>query len=186
MEAVSPTAQDLEGAVRLLLSAFDDPDREGLKETPKRYVKFLREFIEHDKDFNFTTFDAEGMDQMVVEVSIPFHSLCEHHLAPFFGTAHIAYIPDGRIVGLSKLPRMLDFYARRFQNQERITRQLAERLMEELKPRGVAVILRAQHMCMSMRGVRKHGVDTVTSEMLGAFREDISCRNEFLSLINLK
>ncbi len=183
MATERPTTQDLENAVRTLLSAHDDPNREGLKDTPKRYVKFMSEFHNHEKEFNMTVFDSEGMDQMIVEVNIPFYSLCEHHLAPFFGTACIAYIPKDKIVGLSKLPRVLDFYARNFQNQERITKQVAKKLWDELNPRGVAVILKAQHLCMSMRGIKKHGVETITSEMLGTFREDLNCRNEFLTLI---
>lgn len=181
--AVRPATQDLECAVRSLIEAFDkDPGREGLRDTPKRYVKFLTEFLQHGKEFNMTVFDSEGMDEMIIESNIPFYSLCEHHLAPFFGTATIAYIPDGKIVGLSKLPRVLDYYARGFQNQERITMQVADRLQDELKPKGVAVIIKAQHLCVAMRGIQKHGVVTTTSAMRGVFKEDALCRNEFLRL----
>lgn len=156
----------------------------GLKETPKRYIKFLNEFLE-PKVFNFTAFDAEGTDEMIVQTDIPFYSLCEHHTSPFFGTANVAYIPNGKIVGLSKLARTVDLYANRFQNQERITTQIAERLQQELNPKGVAVTLKAQHLCMCMRGVKKHDTWTLTSKMLGAFKDDEKARNEFLQLIKI-
>lgn len=167
---------------QILEQLGEDVSREGLIETPKRYVKFMREFLE-PKEFNFTTFDAEGTDEMIFQTNIPFYSLCEHHTAPFFGVAHIAYIPDKKIVGLSKLARTVDLYANRFQNQERITTQIAERLQKELSPLGVAVSLKAQHLCMCMRGVKKHDTWTITSKMLGAFKEDDKARNEFLNLI---
>jgi GTP cyclohydrolase I len=167
---------------QILEQLGEDISREGLIETPKRYVKFMREFLE-PKEFNFTTFDAEGTDEMIMQTNIPFYSLCEHHTAPFFGVAHIAYIPDKKIVGLSKLARTVDLYANRFQNQERITTQIAERLQKELIPLGVAVSLKAQHLCMCMRGVKKHDTWTITSKMLGAFKEDDKARNEFLNLI---
>jgi GTP cyclohydrolase I len=162
----------------------EDITREGLRETPKRYIKFLNEFIE-PKVFNFTAFDAEETDEMIVQTGIPFYSLCEHHTAPFFGTANVAYIPNGKIVGLSKLARTVDLYANRFQNQERITTQIAERLQQELNPKGVAVTLKAQHLCMCMRGVKKHDTWTLTSKMLGAFKDDEKARNEFLQLIKI-
>ena len=167
---------------QILSKLGEDISREGLIETPKRYIKFMREFLE-PKDFNFTTFDAEGTDEMIFQTNIPFYSLCEHHTAPFFGVAHVAYIPDKRIVGLSKLARTVDLYANRFQNQERITTQIAERLQNELNPVGVAVSLKAQHLCMCMRGVKKHDTWTITSKMLGAFKDDEKARNEFLNLI---
>jgi GTP cyclohydrolase I len=167
---------------QILEQLGEDVSREGLIETPKRYIKFMREFLE-PKEFNFTTFDAEGTDEMIFQTNIPFYSLCEHHTAPFFGVAHIAYIPDKKIVGLSKLARTVDLYANRFQNQERITTQIAERLQKELSPLGVAVSLKAQHLCMCMRGVKKHDTWTITSKMLGAFKEDDKARNEFLNLI---
>ena len=185
MEIERPTAQELEGAVKTILRSVDNPDREGLLDTPRRYAKFLREFTERPP-FNFTTFDGEGTDEMIVQTGIPFYSLCEHHMAPFFGTAHIAYIPNRRIVGLSKLARCLDHYARRLQNQERITTQVAERLMQELDPQGVAVVIQAEHLCMAMRGVEKHNTVTKTSKMLGAFKDDLNCRGEFLQLISGK
>lgn len=142
----------------------------------------MKEFLE-PKEFNFTTFDAEGSDEMIVQTNIPFYSLCEHHTAPFFGVAHVAYIPKGKIVGLSKLARSVDMFANRFQNQERITSQIAEKIQNELNPIGVAVVLKAQHLCMCMRGVKKHDTWTITSKMLGAFKSDLNARNEFLNLI---
>lgn len=166
----------------ILKQLGENPSREGLKETPKRYVKFMREFLE-PKDFEFTCFNAEGADEMIIQKNIPFYSLCEHHTAPFFGTANVAYIPNEKIVGLSKLARCVDLYANRFQNQERITTQIAERLEFELKPKGVAVTLNAQHLCMCMRGVKKHDTWTMTSKMLGVFKENLNARNEFLNLI---
>lgn len=166
----------------ILKQLGENPDREGLLETPKRYVKFMREFLE-PKIFNFTTFDAEGTDEMIIQKDIPFYSLCEHHTAPFFGTAAVAYIPQDKIVGLSKLARVVDLYANRFQNQERITTQIAERLWEELSPKGVAVSLKAQHLCMCMRGVKKHDTWTITSKLLGVFKEG-EPRQEFLKYIS--
>lgn len=160
----------------------EDVNREGLKETPKRYIKFLKEFLK-PKEFNFTTFDAEGSDEMIVQTNIPFYSMCEHHTAPFFGVAHVAYIPRDRIVGLSKLARTVDLYANRFQNQERITSQVAERIQKELNPLGVAVTIKAQHLCMCMRGVKKHDTWTTTSKMIGVFKNDLNARNEYLSFI---
>jgi len=167
---------------QILKQLGENTSREGLIETPKRYIKFMREFLE-PKKFNFTSFDAEGTDEMIIQSNIPFYSLCEHHTAPFFGFANVAYIPNKKIVGLSKLARTVDLYANRFQNQERITTQIAERLQNELNPKGVAVTLKAQHLCMCMRGVKKHDTWTQTSKMLGVFKDDLNCRNEFLSLI---
>jgi len=161
-----------------------DSYREGLKDTPKRYIAFLEEFLK-PKSLNFTTFDAEGADEMVIQTNIPFYSLCEHHIAPFFGFANVAYIPDTRIVGLSKLARCVDLYANRLQNQERITTQIAERLQKELEPKGVAVTMKAQHLCMCMRGVKKHDTWTTTSKMLGAFKEDQKARSEFMAFISI-
>jgi GTP cyclohydrolase I len=167
---------------QILKGLGENTEREGLQETPKRYIKFMREFLE-PKEFNFTSFDAEGTDEMIIQTNIPFYSLCEHHTAPFFGVANVAYIPNGKIVGLSKLARTVDLYANRFQNQERITTQIAERIQAELNPLGVAVTLKAQHLCMCMRGVKKHDTWTTTSKMIGVFKENLNVRNEFLSLI---
>lgn len=169
--------------IELLHNLGENPNREGLKETPERVMKFYREFLSPDK-FNFTTFEGENYDEMIIQKDIPFFSLCEHHLAPFFGTATVAYIPDGKIVGLSKLARTVDLYARRFQNQERITSQIAERLTEELQPRGVAVTLKARHFCMEMRGIKTHDVQTITTKLSGAFRDKPEARAEFLSIAN--
>lgn len=171
-----------ENVIRLLEYFGEDCKREGLQDTPKRYIKFFKEFLNPPK-WNCTTFDSEGYDEMIVQTNIPFHSLCEHHIAPFFGEGHIAYIPNKRIVGLSKLARTLETFARKLQNQERITNQVAEFLQNELKPQGIAVVLKAKHMCMEMRGVKKHGTYTTTSKMIGVFKDDSKARNEFLNLI---
>lgn len=159
-----------------------DTESDGLKKTPERYVKFLEQFMTRE-EFKFTTFDKENYDQMIVQKGITFFSLCEHHLAPFFGTATVAYIPDKRIVGLSKLARCVRYYASGLQNQERITMKTADRLEDELKPKGVAVILEARHLCMEMRGVKTSGAATVTSEMIGVFRDEAETRNELLNFI---
>lgn len=177
------TNETVEDNVTRLLQYFgEDVNREGLRETPKRFVKFFREFL-NPPDWNCTSFEGEGYDEMIIQTNIPFHSLCEHHIAPFFGTGTIAYIPNKRIVGLSKLARTLETYARRLQNQERITTQVAEFLWEELQPLGVAVQLTAKHMCMEMRGVKKHDTHTTTTKLLGVFKSDINAKNEFLNSI---
>lgn len=174
-----------ERAIRDFLSAMgEDVNREGLQDTPKRYVKFMKEFFSPPA-YQFTTFNGEQYDQMIISSEIPFFSLCEHHLAPFFGTAAIAYLPgeDDKIVGISKLPRTLEKHARRLQNQERITSHVAKELMAKLNAKGVGVIIKARHLCQEMRGVKKSGVITTTSCMLGELREDLNARNEFLTLI---
>lgn len=172
----------MESAVKQILDTLDDSTREGLRETPARYCKFLKEFLT-PPEFAFTTFEAESYDEMIVQTNIPFYSLCEHHLAPFFGEGFIAYIPDKKIVGLSKLARTLEMFSRRLQNQERITCQVAEFIEEQLEPKGVAVVLKAQHLCMSMRGVKKPNTYTTTSKMTGVFLNKQEARNEFLQLI---
>jgi GTP cyclohydrolase I len=190
MEIINTKSQNMERAVntaewhfeQILKQLGEDTSREGLLDTPERYIKFMREFLSK-KEFSFTSFDAEGTDEMIIQKNIPFYSLCEHHTAPFFGTANVAYIPDGKIVGLSKLARCVDLYSNGFQNQERITSQIAERLNNELNPKGVAVVIKAQHLCMAMRGIKKHDTWTITSKMLGSFKDDLNCRNEFLSFI---
>ena len=175
---------DIDDNITRVLQYFnEDVEREGLKETPKRYIKFLEEFLNPPK-WNCTTFEGEGYDEMIIQTGIPFYSLCEHHIAPFFGYGTIAYIPNKRIVGLSKLARTLETFARRLQNQERITTQVAEFLMEKLEPRGVAVQLTAKHMCMEMRGVKKHNTWTTTSKMIGVFKQDAKAREEFFNIIN--
>jgi GTP cyclohydrolase I len=176
---------DPEQCVEDLISVFDNHTREGLTETPKRYVKFLEEFL-NPASFTFTTFsNEEGNDEMIAVCHIPFYSLCEHHLAPFFGVGHIAYIPTDKIVGLSKIPRVLDMFARRFQNQERIGVQVANYLVENLSP-DVAVILSARHMCMEMRGVEKPGTMTTTAVMRGKFKSQSITKNEFLNYIKIQ
>ncbi len=172
----------IEYSIKVVLSAIgEDENREGLRDTPKRYAKFMGEFLNPPK-VKYTTFEKET-DEMVIVMDIPFYSLCEHHMAPFFGMAQVAYIPKDKMVGLSKLPRTVHFYSQRLQNQERITTQVADRIMKELDPLGVAVILEAEHLCMAMRGVRVPGTKTITSKMIGCFKEDLNCRQEFLNLI---
>lgn len=171
-----------DNVTRLLQYFGEDVNREGLQETPKRFVKFFKEFL-NPPEWNCTSFEGEGYDEMIVQTNIPFHSLCEHHIAPFFGYGTIAYIPNKRIVGLSKLARTLETFARRLQNQERITTQVAEFLWNELDPKGVAVQLSAKHMCMEMRGVKKHDTWTTTTKLLGYFKENADARNEFLNSI---
>ena len=174
------TTKDEEDIViRLLEVLGENPNREGLKETPKRVLKFYRQFL-NPPEYNFTVFDSEGYDEMIVQDNIPFYSLCEHHLAPFFGTATVAYIPNGKIVGLSKLARTVEWYAGNLQNQERITHQIANRLQEELNPLGVAVTLKAKHLCMEMRGVKTHDVYTTTTKLLGFFKDKPDTRDEYL------
>ena len=173
-----------EELVRELLIRFgEDPTREGLQETPKRFVKFMKEFLT-PPEFNMTTFEKETYDQMIIQRNIPFHSLCEHHMAVIDGVGYIAYIPDKRIVGLSKLARTLETFSRRLQNQERITEQVADFLMQKLEPKGVAVSLTARHYCMEMRGVKKHDTFTTTTALKGVFLEDAAAKAEFMSYIN--
>lgn len=178
----------------LLNELGEDTNREGLKNTPIRVAKFYEEFLSPPV-FEFTAFDNDGSSEMIIQSDISFHSLCEHHLVPFYGTACVAYIPGKRIVGLSKLARCVDSFARKLQNQERITKQIADALFEALtvrvegheqkiEPIGVAVVLRARHLCMEMRGVKKPGAVTTTSCLYGAFKDEPSCRAEFLSLAN--
>lgn len=172
----------VEETIRRLLPHMDDePDREGLRDTPARYGRFLEDFL-RPKPFNLTTFASDGYDEMVIEQRIPFYSICEHHLVPFFGHGTIAYIPNKKIVGLSKLARTLDHFSHRLQNQERITVQVADFLSEQLVPKGVGVVLTARHLCMEMRGVQKPGVYTTTSCVRGNFRSRAATRQEFLRL----
>lgn len=168
--------------VRLLQIIGEDPRREGLLDTPRRYLSAFHEFL-NPPTFNMTIFDAEKTDEMIVQLDIPFYSFCEHHLLPFFGKGYIAYIPDKKIVGLSKLARTLETFSRRLQNQERITNQVADYLQENLQAKGVAVVLKARHLCMEMRGVKTSDTNTVTSKLLGYFRTDERTRAEFLNLI---
>ncbi len=158
-----------------------EPGREGLRETPNRYAKFIEEFTSPPA-FTPTTFASEGYNEMIVQDNIAFYSLCEHHLLPFFGTGTVAYIPNERIIGLSKLARTLEHHSRRLQNQERITEQVAEYLQDILKPKGVGVVLSARHLCMEMRGVSKPNVCTTTSTLRGIFKTNPRTRGEFLNL----
>ena len=171
-----------DNVTRLLQYFGEDVTREGLQETPKRYVKFFKQFLTIP-DWNFTTFSSEGYDEMIVQTNIPFYSLCEHHIAPFFGYGHIAYVPKDKIVGLSKLARTLDLFAHKLQNQERITTQVAEFLQEKLEAKGVAVSLSAKHMCMEMRGVEKHDTWTTTTKLIGCFKDNHEARLEFFNTI---
>lgn len=170
-------------AAEYILAAFDaNPTREGLRETPKRMVRMLREICTPEP-FNLTVFESEGYDEMVVQAGIPFYSLCEHHVLPFFGEATVGYIPDGKIVGLSKLARVVQHFARGLQNQERITQNAANLLAEELRPKGVAVMVKARHLCMEMRGVKSPGAATTTTCLTGMFKEDPRTRAEFMALV---
>jgi len=172
---------------RLLEELGEDTTREGLVDTPRRVAESLRHLTEgYGMDPAEIVGDAlfnEDYDDMVVVRGVNFFSLCEHHLLPFFGRVHVAYLPKGKVVGLSKVPRIVDAFAHRLQLQERLTRQIAEALHEVLEPNGVAVVIEARHLCMEMRGVEKQDSDTVTSCMLGTFREDVVTRTEFLELI---
>lgn len=174
-------------ALQLIKSIGEDPDREGLKKTPERVARALREITsgygaDMDKVFNGAFFKADYREMVIVK-DISFYSLCEHHMLPFFGKAHVAYIPNGRIVGLSKIPRLVEAYARRLQVQERLTEQIAAELFSKLKPRGVGVVLEAEHLCVSMRGVKNETAFATTSAMLGLFSTDNKVRAEFLDLI---
>jgi GTP cyclohydrolase I len=180
--AIGPANGLAEAAVRTLLQAIgEDPMREGLQETPRRVVAMLREMCRREP-FKFTAFASEGMDEMVVQSPIGFSSLCEHHMLPFIGTAAVAYIPSGKVVGLSKLARAVRCCAAGLQNQERITVAVADMIEKELQPQGVAVVLRARHLCMEVRGVKTEGAFTTTSCLRGAFKENGKSRDEFLRL----
>ena len=184
-----PSRAEAEQAVRTLLRwAGDDPTREGLIGTPGRVARAFEEwFAGYDRDpvdyLQRTFEEVENYDEMVVLRDIRFESHCEHHLAPIIGRAHIGYLPRGRVVGISKLARVVELYAKRLQIQEKMTAQIANSIAEVLRPEGVAVVLEASHQCMTTRGVHKSGVTMVTSRMLGAFRDNPSTRREFLTLI---
>ncbi|HCF24242.1 MAG TPA: GTP cyclohydrolase I FolE [Novosphingobium sp.] len=184
-----PVPAEVQEAVRTLLRwAGDDPEREGLIDTPARVGRAWREYCAgYAEDpavhLQRTFEEVAGYDEVVLLRDIPFHSHCEHHLAPIVGTASIAYLPTDRVVGISKLARVLHGYARRLQIQERLTSEIAQCIWDHLSPLGVAVVIKAQHGCMTGRGVRTHGVDMVTSKVLGCFRDDPSSRKEVLSLM---
>ena len=184
---IIPERAEAEDAVRTLLRwAGDDPDREGLTDTPARVARAFEEWFagyrKNPMEFLERTFEeVEGYDEMVVLRDIRLESYCEHHLAPILGKIHIGYMPDTRVVGISKLARVADAYAKRLQIQEKLTAQIANCINEVLQPKGVAVVIEAEHQCMTTRGVHKHGVSMVTSTMLGAFRQGSDTRREFLS-----
>jgi len=186
---IKPSRNDALDAVRTLLAyTGDDPHREGLLDTPDRVVRSYDEFFGgyHEDPVSMlerTFSETDGYDEIVLLRNIGFVSHCEHHMAPIIGHAHVAYLPRTRVVGISKLARVVEAYARRLQIQEKMTAQIANIINEVLEPRGVAVVIEAAHQCMSTRGVNKTGVDMVTSRMLGAFREDPATRQEFLSMI---
>jgi len=185
-----PTREEAEEAVRTLIRwAGDNPDREGLIGTPDRVVRSYEEFFAGYQDdpaeiLQRTFEEVEGYDEVVMLRDIRLESYCEHHMVPIIGRVHIGYLPDKRVVGISKLARVVDAFAKRLQIQEKLTAQIANTLQEVLQPRGVAVVIEAAHQCMTTRGIHKPGVTMVTSRMLGAFRDDASTRREFLAMIS--
>ena len=184
-----PSREEAEAAVRVLIAwAGDDPNREGLLDTPKRVVGAYEEFYagygESPSDLLERTFEDMGTyDDIVLVRDIPFFSHCEHHMVPFVGKAHVAYYPGDKVVGLSKLGRVVDVFSRRLQTQERLTAQIVGAIDETLKPRGIAVMIEAEHQCMTLRGVHKHGASTVTTQFTGVFRDDPAEQLRFLTLI---
>jgi len=180
---------EVQSAVQRILQAIgEDPGREGLKRTPERIARMYAELLSgYQMDpvlvVNDALFEVK-YDEMVIVRDIEFYSLCEHHMLPFMGRVHVAYIPDGKVLGLSKIPRIVDLYARRLQVQERMTRQIADFIRDLLHPQGVAVVVEALHLCMSMRGVQKHNARLTTSAMHGAFRANLATRQEFLDNIS--
>jgi len=195
VRALQPESADsaaFRAAVRTILEQVgEDPEREGLLKTPERVEKAMRYMtsgysMNAEEVIGDALFEAESHDNMVVVHDIDFYSMCEHHMLPFFGKAHVAYIPDGKIVGLSKIARVVDVFARRLQVQERLTDQIAAALDHALKPKGVGVVCQAAHFCMQMRGVEKQGAMTSTSALRGVFRDDPRTREEFLRLANAR
>lgn len=189
VHARRPSREEAEAAVRTLLAWIgEDPNREGLKDTPKRmvraYEEFFRGYKEKADDVLDRTFGEIGtFDDMVVVRDIPFYTHCEHHMVPVIGRAHVAYFPIERVVGLSKFARVIDLYAHRLQTQEHLTSQIITAIDENLKPRGVAVMIEAEHLCMAMRGVQKNGVSTVTTQFTGVFRDDPAEQVRFFNLV---
>ncbi len=188
-DSAKPSRDEAEKAVRtLLLWAGDDPDREGLKATPERVVRSYEEFFAgygaDPYDVLQRTFEeVEGYDDMVILRGIRFESYCEHHMVPIIGTIHVAYLPKNRVVGISKLARVIEIYSKRLQIQEKMTAQIATAINDVLEPRGVAVVVEGEHQCMTTRGVHKPGVSMVTSQMTGVFRDNATTRTEFLAMI---
>jgi GTP cyclohydrolase I len=181
------TARIEKAVSEILLAVGEDPDREGLKYTPQRVARMYAELlagINEDPKEHITTTFTEKYDEIILLRDIPFYSICEHHLMPFIGKAHVAYLPDGVVVGLSKLARIVDCFARRLQVQERLTDQIADFIMKNIKPKGVAVVLEASHSCTTIRGIKKPGSVMVTSSLRGTLRSDPRSRNEVMSLIH--
>jgi len=189
---ITVTREAAEAAVRVLLGwAGENPEREGLIDTPKRVVDAYRDWfsgyaMDPERYLARTFEEVAGYDEMIVLRDIQFESHCEHHMAPIIGRAHVGYLPDGKVVGISKLARVVEAYARRFQVQEKMTAQIARCIQHVLKPKGVGVVIEASHECMTTRGIHKRGVSMVTSKMLGEFREDARTRAEFLRFIEIR
>jgi GTP cyclohydrolase I len=187
--AVRPSREEAEAAVRTLIAwTGDDPDREGLVDTPRRvvraYEELYRGYREDPAEILSRTFEeVGGYDDIVLVRDIPFNSHCEHHMVPFIGRAHVAYYPSDGVVGLSKLARLVDVFARRLQTQENLTAQIVAAMDEHLKPRGIAVLIEAEHQCMSMRGVQKSGASTITSQFTGVFRDDPAEQARFMTMV---
>jgi len=175
-----PSTDPLADLYRAIVEEFDDPKREGVRETPERAARAMRELLT-PVEFRFTTFESQGYDQMIVDRDIKFFSLCEHHMIPFFGTCSIGYIPKDRIVGLSKLTRCVNYFAHRLNTQEYMTQNIADFIEEKLKPKGVGVIIKARHLCREMRGVQGHG-EMITSCLKGIFLHNPEVREEFMKL----
>lgn len=188
----APGQPDIERAFREILRWLgEDPDRDGLRETPRRLARAYQEYFagyrqDPEQILQKTFEETGGYDEMVVLRGVPFESHCEHHVAPIVGRAFVAYVPDRRVVGISKLARVVEIYARRLQIQERLTAEIADTIDRVLKPRGVAVVVKATHHCMSSRGVHVHGTDLVTSRMIGCFRDNPATRQEFLAMVEAR
>jgi len=189
-QIVRPSRSEVEAAFRIIIRwTGDNPDRDGLLDTPARlaraYEEYFRGYTEDPEDILSTTFEeTEGYDELIALRGIRFESHCEHHIAPIIGRAWVSYIPNGRVVGISKLARIVEVYAKRLQIQEKMTAQIANAIDSVLQPQGVGVVIKAEHHCMTARGIMKPGTDLVTSRMLGVFRESAATRQEFLSMIN--
>ena len=192
LDAKSVSDKEAEEAFKTILTWLgEDPNREGLLETPKRVMKAYKEYfsgykVDPDKILDKTFGDVDGYDDMVIQKNISIQSHCEHHMAPILGIAHVAYIPNERVVGLSKLARVVEVFARRMQTQERLTKQIATTLMDALEAKGVAVSINATHQCMTTRGIRKEQATTITNYYLGKFKDDLACQNRYLRFISSK
>jgi GTP cyclohydrolase I len=180
METITTATQDMENTIKELLDKIDNPGREGLTDTPKRVASMWKEFLS-PQPFELTMFESNGYDQMIVSKGIKFHSFCEHHLVPFFGTCSIGYIPDKKLVGLSKLARTVDKYSRRLNTQEYMTEDIAQFLWSNLQPLGLGVVINGRHLCQEMRGIKKQG-EMITSALKGVFLTKPEAKEEFLKL----